>query len=403
MKRKTLRWGRRGAVVALALVAAIVVWGLVEPRLILDVREVEASIPGLPSDWEDAEVAVLADFQLGMWLDNESMVRRAFAEAVAREPDLVLLAGDFIYGGEDDPVPKILAILEQLRPLHDAKVPVVAVLGNHDWGLEWETGDADPFRAALVSEALEANGVHVLENGAAPVTRPGDGAPLWVVGLGSHWADRDDVSAALEGVPRDAPRLVLMHHPDSFEALPARAAPLAVAGHTHGGQARIPFLPDWSWLTFVKDEAVHADGWAPEDYGAPGNRLYVNRGIGFSRLPVRLNCPPELTIVRLRRAPPVVAAAAEGRADSGSERIDVAGADPIWPILPERLEEDGIEEVEERLASLGYLAEADERWTTASAGALRRFQREHGLGATGALDFATIRALGVEADELELE
>ena len=95
-----------------------------------------------------------------------------------------------------------------------------------------------------------------------------------------------------------------MHHPDSFAEIPAGAAPLAVAGHTHGGQVRIPLMPQWSWLTFVKEDEVHADGWI-DGYGAEGNRLYVNRGIGFSVVPLRINCPPELTrfVLEHGRAP----------------------------------------------------------------------------------------------------
>lgn len=91
----------------------------------------------------------------------------------------------------------------------------------------------------------------------------------------------------------------MMHNPDTFGRLPPSSAPLAVAGHTHGGQIRIPFTPEWSWITFKSEDEVHADGWI-DDYGAPGNRLYVNRGIGFSVVPIRINAPPEITMFTLR-------------------------------------------------------------------------------------------------------
>ena len=92
-----------------------------------------------------------------------------------------------------------------------------------------------------------------------------------------------------------------MHNPDTFATVPTGAAPLAVAGHTHGGQLRIPFTPQWTWLTYLAEDRIHADGWI-EDYGRAGNRLYVNRGIGFSQLPLRINCPPEITFFTLTRA-----------------------------------------------------------------------------------------------------
>ncbi len=78
-----------------------------------------------------------------------------------------------------------------------------------------------------------------------------------------------------------------MHEPDSFGAFPANAAPLALAGHTHGGQIRVPFTEDWSWMALATDEKVHADGWI-DGFGQTGNR-----GIGFSSFPVRINCRPD--------------------------------------------------------------------------------------------------------------
>lgn len=92
-----------------------------------------------------------------------------------------------------------------------------------------------------------------------------------------------------------------MHNPDTFDALPPGAAPLAVAGHTHGGQVRVPFFPEWSYLALVQGGEVHVDGWI-DGFGEPGNRLYVNRGIGMSLVPLRVNAPPELTIFTLQGA-----------------------------------------------------------------------------------------------------
>jgi uncharacterized protein len=88
------------------------------------------------------------------------------------------------------------------------------------------------------------------------------------------------------------------------------AAALAVAGHTHGGQFRLPFTPEWTWMTYTTSDQVHTDGFS-EGYGADDNTLYVNRGIGFSVVPFRLNSPPELTYFTLRR--PADAAPASGR------------------------------------------------------------------------------------------
>ena len=56
----------------------------------------------------------------------------------------------------------------------------------------------------------------------------------------------------------------------------------------------------WFLLTYDEEELVHVAGWI-EDFGKPGNNLYINRGIGFSRVPLRINAPPELTLFKLRK------------------------------------------------------------------------------------------------------
>ncbi|MCU0570122.1 MAG: hypothetical protein MUF49_26560 [Oculatellaceae cyanobacterium Prado106] len=201
-----------------------------------------------------------------------------------------------------------------LRPLPAANIPTYAVLGNHDYDLHQSGTRRDDARAAQVRQTLEKLGIEVLQNetielpmpdrpfpaaaSTAPRTTPP--SPLYLVGIGAHRPQADNPALALAMLPRSAPRVVMMHNPDTFEQLPANTAPLAVAGHTHGGQIRLPFTPDWSWLTFVMDDEVHADGWI-QQYGQPGNRLYVNRGIGFSVVPIRINCPPEITLFTLQR------------------------------------------------------------------------------------------------------
>ena len=79
---------------------------------------------------------------------------------------------------------------------------------------------------------------------------------------------------------------------------------MALGAHTHGGQIRPPFLTRWSWMSLVKESPVAADGWIEPGFGAKGNRLYVNRGIDFSVVPMRINCRPELTWVTLEGPEP---------------------------------------------------------------------------------------------------
>jgi predicted MPP superfamily phosphohydrolase len=221
---------------------------------------------------------------------------------VEERPEAVLIAGDFVYGPSDDQDEDIRKVREFVRPLTEAGIPTYAVLGNHDYRMSYPYSEPKPQAAERVREALEASGVRVLKNEAVALEAPEETAgnePLYLVGVGARWPNEDRPEVALSQVPDEAPRLVMMHNPSSFGAFPAESAPLAVAGHTHGGQVSLPGTPEWSYLVYVETDEVHVDGWI-EGYGEPDNQLYVNRGIGFSVAPVRIAAMPEVTLFTLR-------------------------------------------------------------------------------------------------------
>ncbi|MUL39282.1 metallophosphoesterase [Gloeocapsopsis dulcis] len=293
----------------LGLIGAILIWGLLEPYLI-DIEPQVAAIPGLPAAWEGQKVAVIGDWQVGMWLDNTSTIDRIVQRLVKERPAIALIIGDFIYSLGKNPSAEIRKAIELVRPLPASGIPTYAVLGNHDYGMKAKDAPPNITLATKLAESLEAVGVQVLKNEAVTLVlsqnqsqtlaRSDRNALLYLVGVGAHWPNEDKPAVALAEVPDSAPRFVMMHHPESFALFPASSTSIAVAGHTHGGQIRLPFTPEWSWLTFTKEDRVHADGWI-DGYGEQGNHLYVNRGIGFSILPIRINCPPEITLFTLRQ------------------------------------------------------------------------------------------------------
>lgn len=284
-----------GAVLGVLLLLIITYGVAIEPRFILDEERIEARLPGLGPEWADAEVAVFSDLQVGMWWDNLDMVEDIVAETVAAEPEAVLLAGDFVYDDENRLEEKIDTVVELLTPLADADIPVYAVMGNHDY----KVGAVEELTAAF-----ESLGFEVLTDEAALIPAPGPdgGQGLYVVGIGPTSVGEAAPAEALAGVPENAPRLVLMHNPTTFEHLPPHSAPVSVAGHTHCGQIAIPGLPTWSYLGLNDEEEIVARGLAPEDYGAPGNSMYVTCGIGFSIVPMRINAPPQLLTVDIEPA-----------------------------------------------------------------------------------------------------
>jgi hypothetical protein len=316
---------RRIIITLSALTAAVGIWGfLIEPRLIEEAR-LEVAVPNLPGPWEGRTIALITDLQVGMFMDNESTVVRAVEKIIAGRPSAVLIGGDFIYHptereetreeireefeeeyeeeGRRETLETIEQVAGMLEPLTSAGLPVHGVFGNHDYAMESGKSLKLSWVAAELALTLDEIGVRILHNESTRLMLPdmqgeNQEGTLILVGIGPYYPEEFDVHKAFAAVPEDAPRIVLLHNPEVFAYITAGRAPIALAGHTHGGQIRIPFLRSWSWLSIVMEGEVHSDGWI-RDYGGPGNNLYVNRGIGFSLLPLRLNCPPEITWVTL--------------------------------------------------------------------------------------------------------
>ena len=114
-----------------------------------------------------------------------------------------------------------------------------------------------------------------------------------MVGLDDAATGSPDLEIALRGVPPDAFVIALFHSPVYFDQLAARC-PLALAGHTHGGQVRIPLVPAF-WLP--RGSGRYLAGW----YRRDAAEMYVSRGIGTSVLPMRFLCRPELAFITVTR------------------------------------------------------------------------------------------------------
>ena len=280
------------------VVSLLAIWSFIEPHAVLETETETAEIPDLPTSWQGKQIGQISDFQVGLWGDNVGMARRSVDRLIEANPAVALISGDFIYHATPNPEPEIETAVDIVRPLVEAGIPTYAVLGNHDYNMSSKTATPDVELANRLETALESAGIQVLDNEAVELQGSDSNEPLYLVGVDSLWANRDDVQEALNDLPDGSPRVALMHNPDTFEQFPTNTAPLAVAGHTHGGQVRVPFSPQWSWLRFTQKDKVYADGWA-RGYGEPSNNLYVNVGIGMSIAPIRLFCPPEVTLFTL--------------------------------------------------------------------------------------------------------
>jgi predicted MPP superfamily phosphohydrolase len=268
---------RSASIAAAALGAAVAVRSLWEPRT-LRVRHAELAPPGWPASLDGLRVAAVADLHAGTAGVRERGLDRVVAAVRAERPDLVALLGDFV-DPESSGARRIApyAVAERLATL-EAPLGVVAVLGNHDW----------LHAGTRMRDALAETGIAVLENSARSLRED-----LWVVGLADPSTRVPDIGRAFAAVPDGPAVICLAHDPDLFPYVPDRAA-LTLSGHTHGGQVNVPLLRRAAIPSFHGDR--YAGGHVVED----GRHLYVSRGIGTSRLPVRFGAPPEVVLLHLR-------------------------------------------------------------------------------------------------------
>jgi uncharacterized protein len=265
--------------------AAAYTW-LVEPHWV-DFARRRLPIVGLPRDLEGRLLVQLSDIHVGPRVDDHYLID-TFARVSRMAPTIVAITGDFVSY-------RAPAHLDQLRRVI-AHVPrgrlgTVGILGNHDYGRNWaqlEVADA-------VSRILGEAGITILRN---EVT---EGAGLQIVGMDDLWSPRFAPREALaRREARDA-TIVLCHNPDGVDARPGDADPWAgyagwiLAGHTHGGQCKPPFLPPP--LLPVRNRRYTSG----EIALSGGRRLYINRGLGHL-IRVRFNVRPEVTLFELRRA-----------------------------------------------------------------------------------------------------
>jgi predicted MPP superfamily phosphohydrolase len=275
------------AAVAAAGAAAVVADGAIfeanRPKLV----SIEVPLSRLAESWDGFRIAQLSDLHYD---DHFSVIplRKAIDLVNQLEPDLVMVTGDFItspFGGvrRSFALRAIEPCAQLLTQIH-ARSGVVAALGNHDA----YTG------AAHITAVLNSHNISVLRNRSLPLER--EGQRLWLAGVDDVLEGKPDLDLTLKGIPPAEPVILMAHEPDWADHVARSSVDLQLSGHSHGGQVRLPLLGA-PWVPVLARKYP----WGLRRIGPL--TLYTNAGIGTILVPVRLNCPPEVTLITLRAAP----------------------------------------------------------------------------------------------------
>ena len=283
------------AIILWVLVAATAAFwvyaSLIEPQR-LCIRQIDVPIPNLPEALVGLRIAHLSDLHCACHRRDDAVTSRAIAETLQQAPDLVMITGDLSNGFR-----YANCTAQRLREL-SARYGVYAVLGNHDWNCTLNTylfGSTEPDPTVQDwQQALSNTEIQLLENKNLLLTV--NGHTIAIAGVGDPSCGRDDIEAALAGIDSADLKIMLAHSPDAIDLPGADWADLLLAGHTHGGQCRLPGLGSpWApvWRLRQRSSGLMQCG---------QTTAHVSRGIGAG-LDARFLCPPELCILTLRQGP----------------------------------------------------------------------------------------------------
>lgn len=252
----------------------------VEPSL-LEINNLEIKHPLIPPSFSGVKIVQFSDTHLGFHY-SLSQLSKLVEKINSLQPDIIFFTGDLL----DEPnryeeINKIAPILQQLR----APMGKYCIYGNHDHG---------GYGSEIYRNLMELSNFTVLLN-ESHLLKQKDGSIISILGIDDRMLGKPDLDTAMSMVPEDSFKLLLSHAPDVADDASAYQIHWQLSGHSHGGQVKLPFIGALVIPPFAQNY--------PEGFYSIGDTnpmsLYVNRGIGTTRLPFRFMAKPELTLFTL--------------------------------------------------------------------------------------------------------
>lgn len=239
----------------------------------LSLERVEITLDRLPKKLDGFKIIQLSDIHHSPFTGLEH-IERVVKVANRLRPDMFLLTGDYV-SHEREYIAPVAAALAKLK----SRYGTYACLGNHD---HWT--DAD-----LVTHLFRGEGINMLVNEGLRIEARG--ASFWLAGVDDYMVGKTDVAASLKGSFPDEMKLLLAHNPLIFRDAVRSGVDLTLSGHTHGGQINIRDEEKRILPRRKLKAGLH---------GRKNSQIYITRGIGTVVVPMRYQCPPEISLLELR-------------------------------------------------------------------------------------------------------
>ena len=230
----------------------------------------------LPAAFDGYKILHVSDLHI----DGRPLLTEKLGQLLGKlDADVCLITGDYRFEDEG-PCEGIYPEMRKLFPSLARRDGVFSILGNHD--------------LSEIAFALQDIGMRVLVNESAEIRRGNES--IWVVGLDDPFDYKcDDLPGALANVPAEAFKVLLVHTPELYQSASDSGVDLYLCGHTHAGQIRFPIVGS------IRNNAACPKEYAYGPWRHGSMQAYTSAGAGCSGLPIRYNCPPEVTLIELRR------------------------------------------------------------------------------------------------------
>lgn len=256
----------------------------IEPKL-LDINHHSITHSHIPKGFDQFKIIQFSDTHLGFQYTLEQL-KKLIDRINHLQPDMVIFTGDLM----DEPnkyknSEQIIPILLQLN----APFGKFAIYGNHDHG---------GYGTDLYKNIMNKSDFIVLQNNAHEIKLL-DHSRIHIIGLDDAMLGKPDLAKAMDNLPPDTYKILLAHEPDLAERAIGQGIHLQLSGHSHGGQVKIPFF---GALVTPPYSELYYEGFYELGDSQDPMTLYVNRGLGTTRLPFRFLSKPELTLFTLNVA-----------------------------------------------------------------------------------------------------
>ena len=239
----------------------------------LVVENITVNLKKLPKEFNGLRLVHLSDIHHSPFTDLDH-ISRAVEIANDLKPDMFILTGDYV-SHETEYIAPVAEVLGKL----ESEFGTYACLGNHD---HWT--DAD-----LVTDLMRGEGINVLVNEGMRFTARG--AAFWIAGVDDYMVGKSDLRTALKGSFITEMKLLLAHNPVLLRRAARAGVDLVLSGHTHGGQVKIRDTEKKPFYRRKLSSGLHR---------RYETQIYITRGIGTVVVPLRYQCPPEISLIELR-------------------------------------------------------------------------------------------------------